>query len=71
MEISVVGRESYNIAKNIDSFLAPLDNKHPAYFRDTTDCLNKIRQVQIPKTSFLVALNMERMSKNIDEMDFW
>lgn len=67
--VSDVGSDSYKIAEYVDSFLAPLATKHPAYLRDTTDFLDKIRRVQIPKTSFLVTLDVESMYTNIDNKD--
>lgn len=67
--ISDVGSESYLVSEYIDSFLAPLATKHPAYLRDTNDFLDKIRHIKIPQNSLLVTLDVESMYTNIDNKD--
>ena len=49
--VSDCSSESYLISQYIDSFLAPLANKHPTYLKDTTDFLSKVTNKPIPGQS--------------------
>ena len=58
--------ESYRVSEYIDSFLNPLATKHPSYLKDTQDFLNKIRDIKIPRNSYLITLDVDSLYTNID-----
>lgn len=64
--VSDVNSDSYHIAEFIDHYLAPLATQHPAYLKDTTDFVNKIKHLNIPQNSLLVTLDVTSMYTNID-----
>ena len=64
--ISDCESESYRVSEFIDSFLAPLATKHPAYVRDTQHFLQIIKDTKIPKDSFLVTLDVDSLYTNIE-----
>ena len=64
--ISDCSSESYGVSEYIDHFLQPLASKHDSYLKDTTDFLNKLKQVKINKDSLIVTMDVESMYTNID-----
>ena len=64
--VSDCDSESYHISEYIDSALAPLATKHPAYVRDTQHFLDIISETKVPENSFLVTLDVESLYTNID-----
>ena len=64
--ISDCSSESYNVSEYIDHFLQPLASKHDSYLKDTSDFLNKLKQVKINKNSLIVTMDVEYMYTNID-----
>ena len=64
--ISDCSSESYHVAEYIDSFLQPLAAKHDSYLKDTSDFLNKLKQVKVNETSLIVTMDVESMYTNID-----
>ena len=54
----------------IDSILKPYMESLPSYIKDTTDFINKIRQLhQLSKDSFLVTLDVGSLYSNIPHKD--
>ena len=64
--ISDCSSESYNVSEYIDHFLQPLASKHDSYLKDTSDFLNKLKQVKIGKDSLIVTMDVASMYTNID-----
>ena len=64
--ISDCSSESYHVAEYIDSFLQPLASKHDSYLKDTSDFLNKLKQVKAKENSLIVTMDVESMYTNID-----
>ena len=64
--ISDCSSESYAVSEYIDHFLKPLACKHKSYLKDTTDFLNKLKNVKIDENSLIVTLDVESMYTNID-----
>ena len=64
--ISDCSSESYNVSEYIDHFLQPLASKHDSYIKDTSDFLNKLKQVKIDKNSLIVTMDVSSMYTNID-----
>ena len=64
--ISDCGSESYAVSEYIDHFLLPLACQHPAYLKDTNDFVNKIRNLKVPETAFLISVDVSSMYTNID-----
>ena len=58
--------ESYRVSEYIDTFLAPLATKHPAYVRDTQHLLEILLETKVPPNSFLATLNVDSLYTNID-----
>jgi len=50
--ISDCGSESYAVSEYIDHFLLPLACQHPAYLKDTTDFVEKVRNLTCPVMRF-------------------
>ena len=64
--ISDCDSESYKASDYIDHFLKPLASKHASYIKDTTDFLNKLKEVQIRPETLLITMDVESMYTNID-----
>ena len=64
--ISDCSSESYKVAEYIDHFLQPIAAKHDSYLKDTSDFLNKLKQVKINENSLIVTMDVESMYTNID-----
>ena len=64
--ISDCSSESYNVSEYIDHFLQPLASKHDSYLKDTSDFLNKLKQVKANQNSLIVTMDVESMYTNID-----
>lgn len=64
--ISDCSSESYAIAEYIDHFLQPLAKKHESYLKDTSDFLNKLKEVKINESSLIVTMDVANMYTNID-----
>ena len=64
--ISDCSSESYRVSEYIDHFLQPLASKHDSYLKDTSDFLNKLKQVKINENSLIVTMDVESMYTNID-----
>ena len=64
--VSDCSSESYLISQYIDSFLAPLANKHPTYLKDTTDFLSKVTNKPIPGKVLLVTGDITSLYTNMN-----
>ena len=64
--ISDCSSESYRVSEYIDHFLQPLASKHESYLKDTSDFLNKLKEVKVNESSLIVTLDVEAMYTNID-----
>ena len=64
--VSDCDSESYHVSEYIDSFLAPLATKHPAYVKDTQHLLDMINDIKIPNDSFLATIDVDSLYTNID-----
>ena len=64
--ISDCSSESYKVSEYIDHFLQPLASSHDSYLKDTSDFLNKLKQVKISENSLIVTMDVESMYTNID-----
>ena len=64
--VSDVCSESYKISEYIDHFLKPLASKHESYLKDTSDFLNKLKQVQVNSESLLITMDVSNVYTNID-----
>lgn len=65
----ISGNESLTepVSKYIDYFIKPFLPSLPAYIQDTTDVLNKIKELQnIGPESFLVTMDVEALYTNIE-----
>ena len=64
--ISDCSSESYRVSEYIDHFLQPLASKHASYLKDTSDFLNKLKELKISENSLIVTMDVESMYTNID-----
>ena len=64
--ISDCSSESYKVSEYIDHFLQPLASSHDSYLKDTSDFLNKLKQIKINENSLIVTMDVESMYTNID-----
>lgn len=64
--ISDCSSESYKVSEYIDHFLQPLASKHDSYLKDTSDFLNKLKQIKVNENSLIVTMDVESMYTNID-----
>ena len=64
--ISDCSSESYKVSEYIDHFLQPLASKHDSFIKDTSDFLNKLKQVKINENSLIFTLDVDSMYTNID-----
>ena len=64
--ISDCGSESYAVSEYIDHFLLPLACQHRAYLKDTTDFVNKIKNLRVPSNAILISIDVSSMYTNID-----
>ena len=67
--VSDCSSESYRIAEYLDFILQPLSIKHPSYIKDTTDFLNKIKEIKVPENALLITLDIESLYTNIQTKD--
>ena len=68
--VSACGSLTENVSAFIDSTLKPYMESLPSYIKDTTDFINKIRQLpQLSKDSFLVTLDVSSLYSNIPHKD--
>lgn len=68
--VSACGCLTENVSAFIDSILKPHMESLPSYIRDTTDFINRIRQLpQLSKDSFLVTLDVSSLYSNIPHKD--
>ena len=58
--------ESYCVSEYIDSFLAPLATKHPAYVRDTQHFLEILSETALTPNCLLATLDVDSLYTNID-----
>ena len=64
--ISSVECHTSNISKYVDFHLQPIVQSLPSYVKDTTDFLNKIKNIgDIPEESILVSLDVKSLYTNI------
>lgn len=64
--VSDCSSESYQISQYIDNFLQPLSVNHATYIKNTTDFLQKIRNIEIPENAILFSLDVDSLYTNID-----
>ena len=68
--VSACGSLTENVSAFIDSILKPFMESLPSYIKDTTDFINKIRQLpQLSKDSFLITLDVSSLYSNIPHKD--
>ena len=59
--------ESYKIAEYIDHlFLAPLAVTHDSYVKNTTDFIDRVTGIEIPRDALLFSMDVESLYTNID-----
>lgn len=63
--VTDVETEASRVSKFIDSFLAPLANKHPTYIKNTTDFISRIRNLTVQKNCFLVTGDVASLYTNM------
>ena len=66
--ISNCSSETDTVSEYIDSFLRPLACTHPAYVRDSTDFLNKIKPSKVNHQTIIATLDISSMYTNIDHI---
>ena len=68
--ISSVNCHTSKLSKYVDHFIQPLAQKVKSYIRDTTDLLNKIKDLgELPKNSILVTMDVRSLYTNIKHED--
>ena len=67
--VSDCSSESYNSAKYIDYFLAPLAVTHESYIKDTGDFLRKVRSFPVPEDAYLATIDVDALYTNINNRD--
>ena len=68
--MSACGSLTENVSAYIDTTLKPHMESLPSYIKDTTDFINKIRQLpRLSKDSFLVTLDVSSLYSNIPHKD--
>jgi hypothetical protein len=64
--VSDCSSESYRISEYIDSYLAPLANKHETYIKNTYDFVEKIRNKIVSKDCLLVTADVTSLYTNMN-----
>ena len=64
--ISVCNSESYKIAEYIDHCLVPFAVTHDSYIKNTTDFIDKVIGIEIPRDALLFSMDVESFYTNID-----
>lgn len=64
--VSDVGSESYPVSIYLESFLFPLTCTHPAYIKNSTDLINKIKSISLPSNAILFSLDVESLYTNMN-----
>ena len=68
--ISSVNCHTTKLSKYVDHFIQPLSKKVKSYIRDTTDLINKIKQIKrIPHNAILVTMDVRSLYSNIKHID--
>ena len=63
--VSDCGSDSYRWSELIDHCLKPLACSHPSYVKDTSDFLDKLRELKISDNALLVTCDVESLYTNI------
>ena len=66
--ISSIGCHTANISKYVDYHLQGRVSKLPSYVKDTTDFINKIKDLTVPDNTILVTLDVSSLYTNIPIM---
>ena len=64
--ISDCNSESYKIAEYIDHCLAPLAVTHDSYVKNTTNFIDKVTGIEIPRDALLFSMDVDSLYTNID-----
>ena len=57
------------LSEFIDTFLKPLARRSASYLRDSTDFINKTRNIALPHDAILVTMDVEALYPNIDQRE--
>lgn len=57
------------LSEFIDTFLKPLARRSASYLRDSTDFINKTRNINLPHEAFLVTMDVEALYPNIHQQE--
>lgn len=67
--VSNCNSESDKIAEYIENFLKLQSTQHPSYIKNTDQFVSKIKELEIPKNTLLVTLDVDSMYTNINHAD--
>ena len=59
--ITSIGCHTANISKYVDHHLQEYVTKLPSYVKDTTDFINKIKDVKVPDHAILVTMDVSSL----------
>ncbi|XP_060559766.1 uncharacterized protein LOC132719850 [Ruditapes philippinarum] len=63
--VSACSSSTENIAKYLDFILNPYMQTLPSYIKDTTDFINKVRNLKLNKDTYIVTLDVSSLYTNI------
>ena len=63
--VSNINSETYNISQYIESYLAPLANKHDSYIKNSYEFVNKIRNFTVPVNALIVTGDIGSLYTNM------
>ena len=63
--VSDIDSESYRVSDYVDSFLKPLACKHPSYIKNSYDFIDKIKNCNINKDTYLVTGDVTSLYTNM------
>lgn len=63
--VSDINSESYRASQYLESFLAPLANKHASYLKNSYDFVNKIRNAVVPGECLIVTADVSALYTNM------
>src|SRR5215469_11817040 len=63
--VSNINSETYNISQYIESYLAPLANKHDSYIKNSYEFVNKIRNFTGPVNALIVTGDIGSLYTNM------
>ena len=67
--VSACSSPTEHISKYVDSLLQPKMKALPSYIKDTTDFINKLKNIRLKQESYLVTLDVASLYTNIPHTD--